>query len=675
MNEQVIDLHWADWLVVGIYGAICFGIAFWAMRQIKDAGGLLVGKRNMGKWMMAAASFAGGTNANHPMSTAAAAYKSGMPGIWISLTWMLITPFFWIFPPLIRRLRIVTLVDIVQMRFGPVMEQIFKIVGILTMPISMAFGLKSAAILIELMTGGVIRTHVLEFMDIDPAVATQAQMDTAGFYIEIILIGLIAIPTLIYSLMGGVIAAYATDVFQGILIIVLSFLLIPFAISEAGGVAELNVRVNNDFASLFGGMNDDFGFWWIFWFAIACIFTATTASAGGAAAAKNEFDSRMKLFGLIAKRFCTVGWGLVGVLVIGIPALATHSALDPAQGGNPDFVFALASGELLPVVLRGVMVASILAAVMSSLDAGIIGYGGVAVNNFYQEHFVKNASPKHYLLMTRVFATVGLLIAWYIATADIDLVHFATIVEPLGAITGIAILTALVWRRLTAAGAIASVLVIAPLFLAVNRPNLDLFGSGDLIETTFVLFERLQLRPIAEMLLGWYDLDPTQFINADTGLYNSLPVQVRYPMFLLPALFIMIVVSLFTKQHNQHAVDEFYCRLDTAVGDEQKIRDAGFKVDRLEELNSEVASQDSGAPVKRERLILCDLFYLPRLLRSGEAKWSDYKTDLIGIVASIIFVIGFVYAVHILGLWLFHDGTVAEVVEPTVQLLETTSEQ
>ena len=191
----------------------------------------------------------------------------------------------------------------------------------------MAFGLKSAAILIELMTGGVVSNYVLDWMNIDPASATEAQQTTADFYIEIILIGLIAIPTLVYSLMGGVIAAYATDVFQGILIIVLSFLLIPFAIHEAGGVAALNVKVSNDFASLFGGMNDDFGFWWIFWFAIACIFTATTASAGGAAAAKNEFDSRMNLFGLVAKRFCTVGWGLLGVLVIGIPALATHSAL------------------------------------------------------------------------------------------------------------------------------------------------------------------------------------------------------------------------------------------------------------------------------------------------------------------------------------------------------------
>ena len=72
-------------------------------------------------------------------------------------------------------------------------------------------------------------------------------------------------------------------------------------------------------------------------------------------------------------------------------------------------------------------------------------------------------------------------------------------------------------------------------------------------------------------------------MNADSGLYTTVsPSKSAITMFLLPALLIMIVVSLFTKQHNQlNAVDEFYCRLDTAVGDEQKIRDAGFKVDRL----------------------------------------------------------------------------------------------
>jgi len=639
-NETVINLHWLDWAVISIYGAICFGIAFWAMRQIKDTGGLLVGKRNMGKLMMMAASFAGGTNANHPMSVAAAAHSKGMPGIWLSLTWMLITPFFWIYPPAIRRLRIVTLVDAVRMRFGHFMAFMFKAMNVITGPLVMGLGLKSAAIVIDLMTGGFVNELVGGTLGItDP--------EKQQFWTEFIVIGMIAVPTLIYSLMGGVIAAYATDVLQGLMIVVLSFLLIPFAIYEAGGLAPMNAAIDDEMASLFSGVGNDFGFWWIFWFAIACMFAASTSAAGGAAAARSEFDSRMKLFGLIAKRFCTVGWGLVGVVCLGVPAIAAHVAVDPAMGGSVDNVFAVASGSLLPTVLRGLMVASILAAVMSSLDAGILNYGGIIVNNFYQEYIVKDASAKHYLLMTRLFAALGLLIGWYVATVDIDLVEFTTIVEPLGAITGIAILFAIFWRGLTGAGAVASVFVVGPLFLACNRPEWSIPG------TDLVLFELLNLRGLAELLIGWYGLDVSTMINPETGLITSLPVQVKYPMFLLPTIFVMVVVSIFTKHHNQRAVDEFYCRLDTPVGDEHKIREAGFEVDQLDRLKSEVVVSESARKSREERLLLVDWLRLPKLLKDGEVKLSDYRIDLIGIAGSIVFIFAFLAGLHYFGIWLF----------------------
>jgi len=71
-------------------------------------------------------------------------------------------------------------------------------------------------------------------------------------------------------------------------------------------------------------------------------------------------------------------------------------------------------------------------------------------------------------------------------------------------------------------------------------------------------------------------------------------------------------------------------------------------------VETHVVSQDA----QRERLLMSDLLYLPRLLKSGQAKWRDYKMDLIGLIASIIFVISFIYAVHLLGVWLFHDGSV-----------------
>ncbi len=620
MENTTIELAVLDWIVVGLYGVFMFGVAFWAFLKIKDPGGFLVGGRKLGKPMMVAAAFAGGTNASHPMGVAAAAFQKGISGIWLSLTWMLITPFFWLYPPLVRRLRIVTMADIVRMRFGTGMNYLFKIVVLLTGPISMGLGIKGAALVLEVMTGGAIQ----------------------GFAAE----AAIAIPTLGYTLLGGVVAAYATDIWQGLLIVVLSFLLIPFAINAAGGMEALDAQIADEFTTLVASASGEYGPWWIFWFAIGCMFSAVLSSVGGASAAANEFDARMGVFGSIIKRFCTVGWGLVGLFSIAL--FAGNEMVDPALGGDPGKVFPMASGALLPVGLRGLMVASMLAAVMSSLDAGVLNFGGLFVNNFYREHFVKDASASHYLTVTRITAVIGMFLGWWVASGVKDIVQFTIIVEPLNSLTGVAILTALLWRRTTGTAAIASVLVAAPLFMAANRPG----WSPPFMDFTF--FELLNLRPIADMMAGWYGIelmDPSNgFINA-AGELVKLPVQIAYPMYLIPTILTLIVVSLFTKQHSEHAVAEFYCRLDTPVGDEQKIIDAGYEVDQLEHLDNHDPDlvEDKVHPGTRSRLLMADLFRLPSLLKSGEAKLSDYKWDWIGLIGGIVFVTLFLQGVGALG--------------------------
>jgi len=628
---NLIELHPLDWLVVGLYGVFMFAVAFWAFPKVKNCGAFFVGSRKMGRLMMIAAAFAGGTNANHPIGVAAASFQKGLAGVWLSLTWMLITPFFWLYPPVLRRLRVVTMADVVRMRFGPFMAMVFKIVQLSVVPISLGFGIKSAAIVLQVMTGGAIM----------------------GWQAE----AFVVIPTIAYTLLGGVIAAYATDIYQGLLIVILSFLMIPFAVFHAGGVGPLDAGIADEFTSLFRGAGGDFGFWWIFWFAIGITFSATISTGGMASAAKNEMAARMNIFGLVLKRFCTVGWGLLGV--ISIMLFAGHELLDPESGipgAGPDNVFPLAAGELLPVVLRGVMVASILAAVMSSLDAGMLNFSSMFVNNVYQEHWVKNASASHYLMMARVMATVGVFIGWWIASSITDIVEFATIVEPLGSLTGIAILVALVWRRATRAGAIASVFVAAPLFLAVNRPSWpDWEWLVAIVGGPISLFEVLQLTPVAQWLAGLYGLDlfdPANGYINDAGILTTLPVQVKYPLYLFPALLTLIIVSLMSRQHNQHAVDEFYCRLDTPVGEEHKIAEAGFEVDQLHHLDKEdptIAQQASG---RKERLLLPDILRLPGLLKRGEAKISDYKWDWIGLTASILFVIIFLACVEWIGSFL-----------------------
>lgn len=607
-TTPLIQLSLLDWLVVGMYGIFMLYIAIRVYPRIKDCGGFFVGSRKMSKLAMVAAAFAGGTNATHPMAVAAATFQKGLPGVWLSLTWILITPFLWMYPPAMRRLRIITTVDVVKMRYGTLMASLFKLVSLVAVPVGMGLGIKSAAILFEVMTGGAV----------------------AGSWA----IAAICLPTIIYTLLGGVVAAYLTDIYQGLLIVILSFLLIPFAVIEAGGISVLNERIDYQMMSLFSGGSGEFGFWWVFWFAIGITFAASVSTASGSAAAKDEMTARMKVWGSIIKRFCTLGWGWVGVL--GLAIYAGHPMLDAGSGvpgASPDNIFAFMSGELLPVGLRGLMVAAILAAVMSSLDASTIYFSSMAVSNLYQEHIVRKASAKHYLLMARLFCVVALLLAWWIATGIEDIVYFATIAEPINGVVGMTIFAALVWRRVTAAGAVASVFVSVPLYLAVSQPQLG-FGIP--------LFQILHLQPVAELLAGWYGIDlfdpALGYVNGE-GLVQALPVQVRYPLYIVPSLLTIIGVSLMTRQHSSRSVGEFYCRLDTPIGEEQRILDAGYAVDDLARLDNRDPEIEAKASTEGNRLLLTDALYLVGKLRRGEAKLADYRWDWIGLAGFTLFTV------------------------------------
>ena len=111
----------------------------------------------------------------------------------------------------------------------------------------------------------------------------------------------------------------------------------------------------------------------------------------------------------------------------------------------------------------------------------------------------------------------------------------------------------------------------------------------------------------------------------------------------------MIVVSYLTKQHNQRAVAEYYARLDTPLGLEYKLRDRGFHEDDLEELDDDVVYVDESDRQTSGRLILVDLLRIPKLIGSGQAKLSDYQIDMIGLIASIAFIILFIVGVQCLG--------------------------
>jgi SSS family solute:Na+ symporter len=127
--------------------------------------------------------------------------------------------------------------------------------------------------------------------------------------------------------------------------------------------------------------------------------------ATGGGSAKTETHARIGLVsGNFLKRLCTVGWGLTGLIALALLAGSVDLAEDPG------LVWGEATKEILGPLglgLVGLMLACLLAAMMSSADCYMIVTSACVVRNLYAAYINPNASERTYVTLGRV---TGLLI-------------------------------------------------------------------------------------------------------------------------------------------------------------------------------------------------------------------------------------------------------------------------
>jgi Na+/proline symporter len=428
-----------DWIVVIGYLVVSIIIGAWSMRQITDAGAFLMARRKLGKLLSLSAAFAGNVNANDPITVTSKVYKDGISGIWSTLNFLLLTPWFWIRDPVGRRLRMVTGIDVWYHRFGPFLANFKLMTDILLGPINIGLGILAAAKVTLVVSG----RHF-----VGPEGWLGMSQDTADM---VLATGLVVVPTMIYTVMGGIIAAYATDVFMSVLIVVLSFVVVPYLWTSIGGAAAIGQCVPENHWELFATKTTaDFSVIGIIWFCMVWIISLPPGPTG----VKDEMTARIGGLGLILKRFCTLGWAAIGLF--GLVYLVQQGRTE-----KPDDIFAIVSSELLPTGLRGVLVAAVLAAAMSTIASMAIGFAGVSLHNLYRPWFAPRASSGHYLFAVRVLSVVGLGLAWLVAVVNSQkpIFEYFTAMAILGASLGVPYLAAFLWRRVTTTGAIAAMII------------------------------------------------------------------------------------------------------------------------------------------------------------------------------------------------------------------------
>jgi SSS family solute:Na+ symporter len=186
------------------------------------------------------------------------------------------------------------------------------------------------------------------------------------------------------------------------------------------------------------------------------------------AAAKDEYSAR---FGFVTggfmKRFCTILWGVLGLSAV---------LLYTGKVQNPDLVWGYATHDLLGslrIGLVGVMVTSMMAALMSTASALMLTVSGLLLHNVYKP-LVTGRSEKHYVWAGRIFGASFLIGGAVIATQFDSILEILKFIWEFFVIFAAAFWLGLKWRRANRQGAWSSILVTLFIFylLPVMLPQL-----------------------------------------------------------------------------------------------------------------------------------------------------------------------------------------------------------
>jgi sodium/proline symporter len=421
-----------------ILGMIAIG--FWAWRRTRNFDDFILGGRSLNPWITALAAGASDMSGWLLMGLPGALYASGASEAWIAFGLIAGAWANWRF--VAGRLRVYT----------------ERADNALTLPDYFSTRFEDRSRLLRVFSAAVI----LVFFAIYSAsgIVAGARLFESIFavsYPVALLAG--AAATIIYTTVGGFLAVSWTDAVQATLMI-LALLIAPVVVIAASGGVDASLaaieQVDPARLNWFEGTSAigivsllAWGLGYVGQPHILARFMAAESYAAIAPARR---------IGMTWMFLCLAGAMLVGFFAIAW--YAAHPEQAAAVNANPERVFLLIAQQLFNPWIAGLLLAAVLAAIMSTLSCQLLVCSSALTEDFYKAFLRPRASQRELVWVGRltllVVAVVAMALAWNPANRVLDLVSYAW--AGFGAAFGPVVVLSLLWRRMTRNGALAGML-------------------------------------------------------------------------------------------------------------------------------------------------------------------------------------------------------------------------
>jgi len=261
---------------------------------------------------------------------------------------------------------------------------------------------------------------------------------------------------LTYTMLGGYLAVAYTDALQSVIMLIGIGWIVVAALIEVGGLTAANQSISSIDPTLLSVWGRGLGYEGQWGVVIGALLIFSVGYMGWPHVVTRHLAMQRPATARQAGAYATL-WNLLFVsapYLLGILAIIILPDLD-----DPELAILRLAETLLPAAVTGIVLAAIMAAIMSTADSLLLQTGSVASRDLYQRFINPNASQQQMVWVSRglVFGigVVGYFIALIEPPTVFSIVVFATSV--LGSAFLPAYVCAVWWRKANTPGALASI--------------------------------------------------------------------------------------------------------------------------------------------------------------------------------------------------------------------------
>ena len=422
-----------DVLIVLAYFLVVFVIGWWSSRKSQASSkAYFLGGGSIGWMAIGASLFASNISAEHFIGLAGSGAAGGLAvGQFEWLACFILLILGWFFVPFYLRTGVFTMPEFLERRYNRGCRNYLSAISLIAYIFT--------KVSVSVYAGALVLRTILGWNMYVGAVVLLAA-------------------TGVYTVFGGLRAVIYTDFIQCFILIAGGVILTWVAIEqpEIGGFAGLKEKLPASFFSVWKGMSDaDFP-----WTGI--VFGAPILGVWYWCTDQMIVQRTLAADNVKSARSATIFAGFLKILPVFILVLPGLAGAVLFAGTPPNEMYATMVDKLLPVGVKGLVVAALLAALMSSLSSVFNSSSTLAVMDFYRK-FRPSASEKE-LVRAGQMVTVGVVIIgvlWlpFIGKMSSQLyVYLQSVQAYISPPIAVVFLLGLLWRRLNGPGALAALI-------------------------------------------------------------------------------------------------------------------------------------------------------------------------------------------------------------------------